>query len=133
MGLFDSFKSAAKDTLKGYDKIKLKEKITYDELLEIMKGETYSIGEPFITGSGIMRCIQFPPVNKYKVQIAVTSKTITIQKIYSGVGGLLKETVGDAVSNGMYSAVNGENIDLNRATREVGEKITALLQAKGLA
>ena len=83
MGFFDSFKSGAKDVFKGYDKVKLKDKITYDELYEIMKDETYSVGKPEITGSGLMRCIQFPAVDKYKIQIAITSKTITISKIYS--------------------------------------------------
>ena len=48
MGFFDSFKSGAKDVFKGYDKVKLKEKITYDELYEIMKDETYSVGKPEI-------------------------------------------------------------------------------------
>ena len=93
MGFFDSFKSGAKDVFKGYDKVKLKEKITYDELYEIMKDETYSVGKPEITGSGLMRCIQFPAVDKYKIQIAITSKTITISKIYSGAGGLAKEII----------------------------------------
>ena len=78
MGFFDSFKSGAKDVFKGYDKVKLNDKITYDELYEIMKDETYSVGKPEITGSGLMRCIQFPAVDKYKIQIAITSKTITI-------------------------------------------------------
>ena len=114
MGFFDSFKSGAKDVFKGYDKVKLKEKITYDELYEIMKDETYSVGKPEITGSGLMRCIQFPAVDKYKIQIA-------------------KEIIGDAFTNGMYDIVNGENIDLNRATREVGEKLKVLLEKKGLA
>ena len=68
MGFFDSFKSGAKDVFKGYDKVKLKDKITYDELYEIMKDETYSVGKPEITGSGLMRCIQFPAVDKYKIQ-----------------------------------------------------------------
>ena len=40
MGFFDSFKSGAKDVFKGYDKVKLNDKITYDELYEIMKDET---------------------------------------------------------------------------------------------
>ena len=31
MGFFDSFKSGAKDVFKGYDKVKLNDKITYDE------------------------------------------------------------------------------------------------------
>ena len=65
MGFFDSFKSGAKDVFKGYDKVKLNDKITYDELYEIMKDETYSVGKPEITGSGLMRCIQFPAVDKY--------------------------------------------------------------------
>ena len=59
--------------------------------------------------------------------------TITISKIYSGAGGLAKEIIGDAFTNGMYDIVNGENIDLNRATREVGEKLKVLLEKKGLA
>ena len=130
MGFFDSFKSGAKDVFKGYDKVKLKEKITYDELYEIMKDETYSVGKPEITGSG---CIQFPAVDKYKIQIAITSKTITISKIYSGAGGLAKEMIGDVFTDGMYDIVNKENIDLNRATREVGEKLKVLLEKRGLA
>ena len=36
---------------------------------EIMKDETYSVGKPKITGSGLMRCIQFPAVDKYKIQL----------------------------------------------------------------
>ena len=127
MGFFDSFKSEAKDVFKGYDKVKLKEKITYDELYEIIKDETYSVGKPEITGSGLMRCIQFPAVDKYKIQIAI------ISKIYSGAGGLAKEIIGDAFTNGMYDIVNEENIDLNRATREVGEKLKVLLEKRGLA
>ena len=133
MGFFDSFKSGAKDVFKGYDKVKLKDKITYDELYEIMKDETYSVGKPEITGSGLMRCIQFPAVDKYIIEFAITSKTITISKIYSGAGGLAKEIIGDAFTNGMYDIVNEENIDLNRATREVGEKLKVLLEKKGLA
>ena len=54
MGFFDSFKSGAKDVFKGYDKVKLNDKITYDELYEIMKDETYSVGKPEITGSGLI-------------------------------------------------------------------------------
>jgi len=33
----------------------------------------------------------------------------------------------------MYDIVNEENIDLNRATREVGEKLKVLLEKRGLA
>ena len=99
---------------------------------EIMKEGSYSIGVPEITGKGIMRCIKFPPVNKYLVQVAITGTTITITRVYNGMSGLAKEVAGDMVSDGMYSMVNGENIDLNRATREVGETISGLLKEKGL-
>lgn len=88
IGFFDSFKSGAKDVFKGYDKVKLKEKITYDELYEIMKDETYSVGKPEITGSGLMRCIQFPAVDKYKIQIAITSNWWLIDLIMIATGKL---------------------------------------------
>ena len=54
MGFFDSFKSGAKDVFKGYDKVKLKEKITYDELYEIMKEkEAIYAKEDFTDEDGI--------------------------------------------------------------------------------
>ncbi len=129
MGFFDFAKKATK----GYDKVKTKEKMTYDELIEIMKEGKYPVGEPFITGTGIMRCIQFPPTGKYKIQIAVTGKTITVAKIYSGVGGLVEETVGDVVTDGWYGSLNNENMEQNEATWVVAAEIKRLLEAKGLA
>lgn len=132
MGLFDMFKSTAKDAFKSYDKVKLNKKLTYEELLDIMKDGTYSVGEPFITGTGIMKCIQFPPVDKYKIQVAVSGKTVMISKIYNGMGGMAKEMVGEALLSDMYDVANEENISLNRATREIGETLAALCQAKGL-
>ncbi|WP_423055688.1 hypothetical protein [Acetobacterium carbinolicum] len=50
----------------------------------------------------------------------------------NGVGGILKETVGDAVTGGWYNALNGENIDLNQMTRIVGEELSRLCDEKGL-
>lgn len=132
MGFFNRFKQSATDAIKMYDKVKTTKKLSYDELLEIMKAGTYSIGIPEITGSGIMRCIRFPAVDKYRVQVAVTGTTITITKVYSSVSGLVKETAGDIASDGFYSVVNKENIDLNRATREIGATLSELLKEKGL-
>lgn len=132
MGLLGKFKQNATDAIKMYDKVKTSEKLTYDELYEIMKEGTYSIGTPEIKGSGIMRCIKFPPVDKYLVQVAITGKTITITRVYSGVEGFTKEAVGNALTDGMYDVLNKENIDLNRATREVGETISGLLKEKDL-
>jgi len=131
MGLFDALKSGATDAFKQYDKVKVNKKITYDELLEIMLKGTYSIGTPAITGSGIMRCIRFPAVDKYMVQVAITSKTITITRVYANAGGIAKEMVGNVLTDGFYDVANKENIDLNRATREVGEVITKLLTEAG--
>lgn len=132
MGFFSKLKESATDSIKMYDKVKTNKKLTYEEVLEIMKEGTYSIGTPDIQGSGIMKCIKFPPVDKYLVQVAITGTTITITKIYNGVSGMMKETAGDIMSDGFYSAVNKENIDLNRATREIGATLSELLQAKGL-
>jgi hypothetical protein len=132
MGLFDMFKQGTKDAIKGYDKVKLNKKLNYEELYDIMKAGTYPCGEPFLTGKGIMHCIQFPPVDKYLIQISISGTTVTIAKIYSGVGGILKESVGDAVTGGWYDVLNGENVDLNQMTRIIGEEVTRLCQGKGL-
>lgn len=132
MGFFDKLKTGAEDLVKGYDKVKLNQKLTYEELLEIMQEGSYPCGKPDITGKGIMRCIRFPAVNKYLIQVALTGKTITISKIYSGVEGFVKEVAGDVATDGWYSAVNGENIDLNRMTRIIGEELSKLLKTKGL-
>lgn len=120
------------DTCKGYDKIKTNKKLTYDELYEFIKDGNFEIGKPEISGSGIMRCIRFPEVDKYQIQIAITGQTITTSKIYSGAGGLLKESVGDALTNGWYNGINKENIDLNKMTRTINEEIARILKEEGL-
>lgn len=132
MGLFGSLKKVTDDTCKRYDKVKMTKKLSYEELYDIIKNGKYSVGEPFLTGKGIMHCIQFPPVDKYLIQIAITGKTITISNIFHGIGGAVKELAGDAITDGWYSTLNEENIDLNRATREVGTEISCLLEAQGL-
>lgn len=126
------FKSLAKDTCKGYDKVKATKKLTYDELFEIIKDGNFPCGTPELTGSGIMRCIKFPPNNKYVIQLSICGASIQATKTYSGAGGLLKEVAGDTLTKGMYSTVNGENIDMNRMTTTVIEEITRLLKEKDL-
>lgn len=125
MGIF-------KDLFKGYDKAKSTRKLTYEELFEIMQGGTFPCGKPELTGSGMMRCIKFPPVDKYVIQIAISGQTITTSKVYSGVGGFLKESAGDALTGGYYQTINSENIDLNRMTEIVTKEITRLLDEKQL-
>ncbi len=132
MGLFDKFKKTSTDMVKGYDKVKLNRKMTYEELVEIMKEGSYPSGQPFLTGKGIMHCIQFPPVDKYLIQVSLTGTTITIAKIYNGLGGLVKESAGDLFTNGWYQGINGENIELNQLTRIIGQELSSILEAKGL-
>ena len=132
MGLFDKFKKSSTDIVKGYDKVKLNRKMTYEELVEIMKEGSYPSGQPFLTGKGIMHCIQFPPVDKYLIQVALTGTTITISKIYNGVGGFVKETAGDAFTKGWYQGLNGESIELNQLTRIIGEDVSRILGEKDL-
>lgn len=129
MGLF---KNLFEDTCKGYDKVKTNKKLTYEELYEVIKDGDFKGAKPEIQGNGIMKCIKFPPVNKYVIQIAITGETITISKIYSGAGGMLKEGLGNAFTGGWYDVANKENIDLNRLTRDIGEEISKLIEEKGL-
>ncbi len=129
MGLLDF----SKKMFKGYDKVKTTQKMTYDELLVEMQAGTYDAGEPFITGEGFMRCIQFPPSGMYKIQVAISGKTITVAKIYDGVGGFAQETIGDVVTDGWFKSLNSENLDQNELTWAVAAEIKRLLEAKGLA
>jgi len=125
MGIFKKY-------FKGYEKTKTTHKLTYEELYEVIKEGNFPCGEPFLTGKGIMHCIQFPPANKYLLQVAITGKTITVSKIYNGVGGLAKEAIGDSVTDGWFSMLNGENVDLNKMTEIITVEISRLLDAKGL-
>ncbi len=129
MGLFDF----GKKMVKGYDKVKSNKKLTYDELLEIMKDGTYEAGEPFITGSGFMRCIQFPPGDLYKLQVAISGTTITVAKIPNGAAGFAKEAALDVVTDGWFSSVNGENLEQNEMSWKITAEIKRLLENKGLA
>lgn len=125
MGIFKKY-------FKGYEKTKTTHKLTYEELYEVIKEGNFPCGEPFLTGKGIMHCIQFPPANKYLLQVAITGKTITVSKIYNGVGGLAKEAIGDSVTDGWFSMLNGENVDLNKMTEIITVEISRLLDEKGL-
>ena len=132
MGLLSKLKSRTTDIVKDYDSIKVKRKLTYEELLNIMKDGTYPCGEPNITGNGIMKCIRFPAVNKYMIQMAINGKTIMVTKVYNGAGGMLKEVAGNAATDGWYFVFNGENIDLNQMTRGIGKEISRLLVKEGI-
>lgn len=125
MGIF-------KDYFKGYEKTKTTQKLTYDELYDIIKDGNFPCGQPELTGTGMMRCIQFPAVDKYRLQIAIMGNTITITKIYSGVKGALKEMALDAVTDNNYGLLNHESVDANRMTETVRGEIARLLDAKGL-
>lgn len=121
-----------KKYFKGYDKTKTTHKLTYEELYEVMKEGTYPCGEPFLTGKGIMHCIQFPAVDKYLLQVSITGKTITVAKINNGIGGFAKEAMLDSVTDGWFSMLNKENVDLNQMTEVVTAEISRLLEEKGL-
>jgi hypothetical protein len=132
MGLLDKLKNRTTDMVKGYDVVKVNKKLTYEELLEIMQAGKYPCGNPNITGKGMMKCIRFPAVNKYMIQVAINGKRIMITKVYSGAGGALKEVAGNMATDGWYFVFNGENIDLNRMTRIIGDEISNLLLVEDL-
>lgn len=128
MGLFGT----AKDAVKGYDKCKTTEKLTYDQLFDIIKDIEFPCGVPVLEGKGIMRCIKFPEQDKYRIQIAITGKSVQATKTYAGAGGFAKEMAGDALTKGWFSAANSENISTNRMTVTVIDIVSEALKAKGL-
>lgn len=71
MGLF-------KKMVKMYYKVKTNKKVAYDELIELIKDGKYPIGQPKITGEGMMRAIRFDAIGKYQIMVGVVGKTITI-------------------------------------------------------
>jgi hypothetical protein len=79
-----------------------------------------------------MRCIRFPVVDKYRLQVAISGTTVSIAKVFANVSGFAKTAAVDAVFEAPVSAFEGESIDLNRATREVGETLRGLLKEKDL-
>lgn len=128
MGLFKEMKTA----VKSYSNLKVKDKLDYDTLYEIVKDGNYPIGQPEITGNGMMRAIRFAPTGKYQIMVAISGKTIAISKSYSGVSGFAKEMAGDALTKGWYGTLNKENMDGNAAVEEIGKEISRLLEEKDL-
>lgn len=128
MGLFKDMKTA----VKSYSNIKVKEKLQYDRLYDIIKDGTYPLPKPEITGKGIMRTIRFDSTGKYRIMVAINGKIICISKSYSGAGGLVKEMVGDSLTKGWFGTLNKENIDGNEAVEVIGKEISRLLERADL-
>lgn len=128
MGLFKKTKTS----VKSYSKVKVKEKLEYDRLYEIIKDGQYPLPKPEITGKGMMRAIRFNPTGKYQIMVAISGKTITVAKSYSGASGLAKEMIGDKFTDGWFTFMNKENIDGNEAVEEIGKEISRLLEQENL-
>lgn len=132
MSLLKKTMKFGKKMVKMYDKVKMTEKMNYDDLYEIIKDGDYPLGQPAITGNGIMRAIRFDPTGKYQVMVAISGKTITISKSYANLGGFVKEAALDSVTDGLYHGLNKENLDGNEAVELIGKEIARLLEEKGL-
>ena len=131
MGLFKDTLKANKKMNKMYNKVKMNQKISYDELFEIIKDGDFPIGKPAISGSGIMRAIRFEATGKYQIMVSISGKNVMVSKSYSGVKGFAKEVAGDALTDGWYHGVNKENIDGNEAVEMIGIEISKLLGKQG--
>lgn len=128
MGLFKS----AKKGIINYTKIKLREKLDYDMLLEIIKDGNYPMPQPEITGKGMMRAIRFQPTGNYQIMVALSGKTISISNIASGVKGMATTMAMDSVTNDFYGVFNKENLDGNEMVVEIGKEVRRLLEEKNL-
>lgn len=92
--------------MKGYERIKLKEPMTTEELFEKIKDGNYPQGAPTLSGSGKGAQIDFPPNNKYKPMAIASGKSITISQVYNGVGGLVQEMGMETLTNGWSTIFN---------------------------
>ncbi|WP_394925260.1 hypothetical protein [uncultured Robinsoniella sp.] len=128
MGFFNSFKKM----VVNYSNIKVTEKLDYDRLLAIIKDGSYPLPAPEITGSGIMRAIRFNPTGKYQIMVALSGKTVSVVKNFSGAGEFVKSMAKDSVTDGWYSLANKENLDGNEIVELIGKEICRLLDEQGL-
>ena len=116
----------------NYDKIKVTEKLDYDQLYEIIKDGNYPAGSPEITGKGIMRAIRFPASGKYQLMASLSGNTIVLNNNYSGAGGLAKEMIGDSLTGGFFGLFNKERQDGNDIVDEVGAEMSRLFDEAGI-
>lgn len=128
MGLIKGFKKG----VINYTKIKLREKLDYDQLYEVIKDGNYPSGRLEITGKGMMRAIRFDATGKYQIMVALSGKTISISNIHSGIGGMAKEMVGDSVTSGLFGVFNKEKQDGNENVQEIGKEVRRLLEEANL-
>ncbi|NLC03559.1 MAG: hypothetical protein GX787_04675 [Tissierellia bacterium] len=128
MGLIKGFKKG----VINYTKIKLREKLNYDQLYEVIKDGDYPSGKPEITGKGIMRAIRFEATGKYQIMVALSGRTISISNIHSGVSGMAKEMVADAFTDDLYGVFNNEKQDGNANVQEIGKEVRRLLEEANL-
>lgn len=128
MGLLKGFKKG----VINYTKMKVKEKLTYDQLYEIIKDGNYPLGELKITGKGMMRAIRFDATGKYQIMVALSGKTISISNIHSGAGGMATEMLVDSVTNDLYGVFNKEKQDGNENVQEIGKEVRRLLEEANL-
>ena len=109
------------------NKLYLNKMISYDDLLNIMKTETYSAGVPFIAGIGIKRCIQFPSANQYNIQVLLASRTVIVAIAYSGGRSGVSEC------RWKYNAAVHEQTKLAYDSGEICEKLVRLLKENIIA
>ena len=128
MGLFKDVKKG----IKTYNKVKVKRKMTYDELYEIIKDGEYPLAQPEITGKGMMRAIRFDSTGKYQIMVAISGKTIAVSKVNSGVGSFAQEMVGDALTDGWFKILNKENLKSSDDVEVIGKEISRLLEKADL-
>jgi hypothetical protein len=131
-GLYMEVLQKAKNVVKSYAVIKITRKLTYEQLLDILKDETYSAGQPSITGKRFMRCIRFPEEDKYQIQIAITGCNIKINKVYNGVSGMLAEHTGNTFVDNWKQVSTEKNDALKISMDEIVSKMTDLLKSKDL-
>ncbi len=65
----------------AYGKIRLSERMTYDQLLDIIEKGQYEVGKPSIVRQGIVRSIRFREYKEFKIQVMIADRVVTIRKM----------------------------------------------------
>ncbi len=115
----------------SYEFIKVKNKLTDDEIYEMIKDVEFPIGKPEISGKGMMRRILFPPGQMHQVQVKFSMGKVCVNTVPAGAGGFAKGLVADALTDGWATTVDvfGTQSDHVQAVADIIKKV---LEEKGL-
>ncbi len=127
------FFQSDKNQISNYSSLQTKKTISYDELFDLIKDVPLAAGDPFISGTGMMRCIQFHPTSHYKILISINGTNITVSKVLANSSATSQEKLTNSIQNVWYNSIKKESSKQNEIVHLVLETIRNVLQTHHLA